>query len=344
MKILFLVVVFLISHPLIAEAKEISLTLAGDVMLGRLVNTTMHKQTTGSLWGNVSGILRHGDITLINQEFAITNSKKKNEPAKAFHFRASPKATSWLKAIGCDYVSLANNHILDYGQQGLKDTLKYLDKAGIHRAGAGKNLNEATQAALIKTNGITIGIISLTDNVGNWKATSNQGGVNYIPINATGLNQLKQQIEQTKNRGAQLIIVSAHWGGNWVHHPSASFQSFARGALQAGVHLFHGHSPHVFQGVEVFENKTILYGLGDLVDDYAIKPGFRNDLGLIAQVTLDTVSGKTTQLKLYPTKDHPLKVTQATGNDYNWAANNLIQRSQSLGTSLKNSGQFISYP
>src|SRR3990172_6489520 len=133
--------------------KSMTVTLAfiGDVMLGRLVSREIErKQPPESFWGDTLSVLKRADAVFANLECAVTPCKQKwNRTRKVFHFGAAPEAIEVLKAGNVRYVSLANNHILDFQEQGLFDTLKYLEQAGIHSAGAGRNLEEAMRPALI---------------------------------------------------------------------------------------------------------------------------------------------------------------------------------------------------
>jgi len=190
----------------------------GDVMLGRLVNSVLSNNNYTYVWGDTIDVIRNSDISLINLECAISSKGKKwDKTFKVFHFRSNPEAIDVLKIAKIDYVSLSNNHVLDYDVEALEETLELLDKNGILHSGAGRDLNEAMQPAIIrckvnsskkissikdntsnntqnivigngdiKKNGqgnyIRIGVVSLTDNQPEWEATKETPGINYIPI------------------------------------------------------------------------------------------------------------------------------------------------------------------
>ena len=187
---------------------------AGDVMLGRLVNKVLANAQFTYVWGNTIDIIKRADFSLINLECAVSsNGKEWNKTFKVFHFRANLDAIQVLNSASIDYVSLANNHILDYDVEALLDTLDILDKNNISHSGAGRNLKEAFKPGIIEKklkpntsnnhnyyynvdkkelnnndgddnlkNSIRIGLISLTDNEPGWEAKDDFAGINYIPI------------------------------------------------------------------------------------------------------------------------------------------------------------------
>jgi hypothetical protein len=191
------------------------IAFTGDVMLGRLVNKVLCKGKFTYVRGDTLDIIRTADLSLINLECVISSiGKQWNRTFKMFHFRAHPNAINVLKAADIDYVSLANNHVLDYETEALLDMLDLLDKNQIKHSGAGRNLKEAMKPAIItikesgsksdndesrsgnssRDNSIRIGIVSLTDNEPGWEATKSSAGINYIPIN------LKKRESQEKKK------------------------------------------------------------------------------------------------------------------------------------------------
>src|SRR3712207_5695464 len=129
----------------------ITLALTGDVMLGRGVNETLPDVRPVELWGDVLPLLSSADLRIINLECAITEHKRPwSRTPKVFHFRADPLAVEVLQAARVDACSLANNHTLDFEEQGLLDTLAHLKTAGIRYVGAGRNLEEAARPVLLE--------------------------------------------------------------------------------------------------------------------------------------------------------------------------------------------------
>ena len=169
------------------------IALTGDVMLGRLVDQYVIQNRSvrpEALWGDVLPIMLAADCRLINLECVISNQGEAWHPnSKAFHFRAHPRALEFLQAAKIDAVTLANNHVLDYGPDALLDCLKLLDQAGIKRTGAGMNLDEAFAPAQLALPQGSVAVVALTDNEPEWEATGSKPGVTYVAYHDRGLNE-----------------------------------------------------------------------------------------------------------------------------------------------------------
>ena len=269
------------------KSSEITLAFTGDVMLGRLMNDVMEQKGMRYVWGDLIDALKNSDLTLINLEFAITNSKDKWDAwPKTFHFKMLPKFKRILKSAGIDYASLANNHILDFKERGLLDTIKILNELKIKHTGAGKNLKHAKKPVILNIKKIKIGILSFQDNHEDWTATKNKPGTFYLEINEKGLEIMKREIKKLRSK-VDILIVSAHWGPNMLEYPLKEHINFARSLIDEGVDIFHGHSSHVFQGIEKYKNRLIMYDTGEFVDDYAVDPFLRNDLSFLYLIKLN---------------------------------------------------------
>lgn len=288
---------------------------AGDVMLGRLVNKVLANAQFTYVWGDTIDIIKRADFSLINLECPVSSKGKEwNKTFKVFHFRANLDAIQVLNSASIDYVSLANNHILDYDIEALLDTLDILDKNNISHSGAGRNLKEAMKPAIIEKklkpkpsnnhdfyynvdneevnnndskNTIRIGLISLTDNEPEWEAKYDLPGINYIPTTLdpdTYYYRLQNYIENAKKQ-SDLVIVSSHVGPHFRETPSTKYVNFAHKIIDFGADIYWGHSNHMPQGIELYKhndnNKIILYDCGDFIDDYAIDSNYRNDLSFI---------------------------------------------------------------
>ena len=167
------------------------IALTGDVMLGRLVDRDVVQNRSirpAALWGDVLPVMLNADCRLINLECVISSKGEKWHPAtKAFHFRAQPRAIEFLRAAGIDGVTLANNHVLDYGPEALEDCLNLLDRHGIKRTGAGPTMEEALAPAELSLPQGRVAVIALTDNEPDWEASPSQAGVNYVSYDDRGL-------------------------------------------------------------------------------------------------------------------------------------------------------------
>src|SRR2546426_985152 len=158
------------------------LALVGDVMLGRGVAVEIGHRRPDSFWGDTLPLLRSAALVVAGLECAITTHPVRwTRTPKVFHFRAPPEAVEVLRAAGIRLVTLANNHTLDFEEQGLLDTLRWLDAAGIAHAGAGRNSEEAALPALVEAGGLRVGLASVHDNqaggsAGPDRARSNNAG------------------------------------------------------------------------------------------------------------------------------------------------------------------------
>src|SRR3990172_16311 len=160
---------------------EVKLAFTGDVMLGRLTRSYLEHFGPTYVWGDLMPALREARLRLINLECAVTESDRRwSQWQKAFYFRTAQLGADALKLAGIDHASLANNHILDYREQGLLDTLRALDERGIKHAGAGPNLAGAREPAWLEAEGKRIAVFSATDNEPLWAAGSDRPGIYYL--------------------------------------------------------------------------------------------------------------------------------------------------------------------
>lgn len=275
--------------------------LVGDIMLGRLVNEVLKDNAPAYPWGDTLSIFKSADFRIGNLECCLTDATKPwLKTPKVFHFRSDSKNVNSLLSASIDIVSIANNHILDFNVRGLKDTLITLEQAGIKSAGAGLDIAEAKKPVLLKIDGLCIGFIAFTDNEPDWEASENKPGIFYVPIDLEDkrAKELLRVIEAAKRR-VNLLIVSAHWGGNWGYEPPSEHTIFAQAMIDAGADVIYGHSAHVLRGVKIYKNRPILYSTGDFVDDYAVDDVERNDESLIFLLEID--NGRLNKLSLYPT-------------------------------------------
>ncbi len=312
------------------------LALLGDVMLGRGVGDEIVRRPPQSFWGDTLPLLREADLVLANLECAVTTYPHPwSRSPKVFHFRAPPGAIEVLRAANIRLVSLANNHTLDFEEQGLLDTLAYLDSAGIAHAGAGRNREEARRPAIVEAGGLRIGLIACTDNEPGWEAGPDRPGINYLAIrrDPVTMRLLTETIAQARAQGAQFVILSLHWGPNMRLRPPVHFQEFAHDALDFGADLIYGHSAHIFQGVEIYAGKPILYDTGDFLDDYAVDPTLRNDQSLIFFAEVD--KGGVRALRMVPVRLRYAEVNRAAGPDLAEICDRMIALSAELGTRVQ---------
>jgi len=239
-----------------------------------------------------------------------------------------------LKAANVRCVSLANNHVLDYEAEGLLDTLRHLDAAGIAHTGAGRDPAEAMRPAVIDVAGLRVAIIAATDNEPAFAAAPGRPGTCYFDIgrDRDTLSRLREVAVHARQAGAGLVVLSLHWGPNMVSMPPAEFQGFAREAL-AFADVIHGHSAHVFQGVEQRGGKFILYDTGDFLDDYAVDKSLRNDWSLIFLCDV-APDGAIQRLRLVPVLLKYARVDLASGPEFREICTTMIKRTAIFGAPL----------
>ncbi len=265
------------------------LLFVGDVMLGRLVNETLKSMPPTYPWGNTLPVFKASDLRIGNLECVLSDRGVPwGRTPKTFHFRTDAKNGECLKAAGFNFLSLANNHALDYEYEALLDMLAHLDKAEVSYAGAGADAIQASRPALLSAGGTTIAFIAFTDNEPDWEATDQRPGIYFVPLDRTDERALHlfDMIRKTKST-ADLVIVSAHWGSNWGYQPEPGHVPFARRLIDSGADIVLGHSCHVFRGIEIYKERLILYSTGDFVDDYAVDEIERNDESFIFVVETD---------------------------------------------------------
>jgi poly-gamma-glutamate synthesis protein (capsule biosynthesis protein) len=230
-----------------------------------------------------------------------------------FNFKADSAMVACLQKAAIDVVNLANNHILDFGMQGLVDTLEALDHAHIAHVGAGLTIDDASQPVIVEKRGIRIGILGYTDNEPTWLAGVTTPGTNYVKIGdrsqLTYITQLKQHVD--------IVVVTIHWGPNMREYPTEEFRDFAHAMIDAGADIIHGHSAHIVQPIERYRGKLIMYDTGDFVDDYAVDPQLRNDLSFIFLVTIDK-NATIKNIDLVPIQINMMQVNQATESNLTW--------------------------
>ncbi len=318
------------------------LGFTGDVMLGRLVNDTQQTRSPPAVWGNTREALTSLDGLFINLECCLsTRGDKWTRTHRPFHFRANPAwAIPALKAASVDWACLANNHVLDFGDVALQDTIQELNRAGIDYAGAGMTASEAWDPSIVQLAELTIALVAFTDNTPEYAADTTSPGTARIDIDPDdpGFRKtVRQHLNTARQYQPDLLVMSGHWGPNMVTTPDRSFESFAHWLIDQGVDVIHGHSAHVFQGVEVHDEGLVLYDTGDFVDDYAVDDELRNDRSFLFELTV-TDSGSLESLRLKPIEIYDYAVHHASTRAAKWARSRMRERSERYGTTFNRDG------
>lgn len=342
-------------HPLYPQIFESYMKSAkGYVDLAENVNGPIpYPVDYDYIWGEALSFLEEKKpvARIINLETSITTSNAWEN--KGINYRMHPKNAPCLTAAKINCCSLANNHTLDWGEKGLVETLETLKKIGISAAGAGFTIDEATAPAIFnlkkgKEEGRILIFAFGTPTSGvppHWQAKTNRPGVNYIAsLNQGAIDDIRQRISQYK-KPKDIVIVSIHWGGNWGYEIPKEHRQFAHDLIDlAAVDIVHGHSSHHFKGIEVYQQKLILYGCGDFINDYEGISGyeeFRSDLALMYFPTVDMGNGKLLSLEIVPLQMKQFQLQELNDEDRSLCLEVLNREGANLYTKFKAEGKEI---
>ena len=249
------------------DAAAATLVFAGDFLLQ---DYTMAAYDQSGLDGLLSESLREAvqsaDLAMVNEEFPFGTGGEAAD--KTYTFQADPAYVRVLTDLGVDIVSLANNHILDFGQDVLSQTFATLDGAGIDYVGAGETIERAKAWISYDLNGISAAVLSASRVIPevSWDVRNSQPGVFSTYDSAL----LVEQIETAKQEN-DLVIVYVHWGIESSDTPEDYQRELAYEYIDAGADLVIGSHPHVLQGLEYYNGVPILYSLGNFIFNYTIE-------------------------------------------------------------------------
>jgi poly-gamma-glutamate synthesis protein (capsule biosynthesis protein) len=352
-------------------AREITLFLCGDVMIGRGIDQILphpgdpelHEPYVKSarhyvelaekrngpipkpampayVWGDALAELRRlrPDARIINLETSITEST--DWQPKGINYKMHPENVACLTTAGIDCCALANNHVLDWGDAGLSDTLDVLQRAGVRSCGAGRTAAEARRPAVIdvpskgrvlifafgaSTSGITL----------QCAASENGPGVNLLPdLTSRTAADIARGLNRQRRPG-DIVVASIHWGDNWGYEIPFEQRDFAHRLIDAGgADVIHGHSSHHPKSIEVYQGRPILYGCGDFLNDYEGIGGyeaFRGDLTLMYFVTVDPVAGTLCRLEMTPLRMRNFRLNRATKGETRWLCGAMDREARNFG-------------
>lgn len=277
-------------------------------------------------------------VRIINLETSVTTS---GAPwPKGINYRMHPANTPCLTAAGIDCCVLANNHVLDWGEAGLLETLETLHKAGIRTAGAGRNLEEAIAPARLQgADGVRVLVFAAgMENSGvppEWAAGPDKPGVALLAdLSQKQVDRIAAQVSAVKRPG-DIAVFSVHWGGNWGYSIPGEHRAFAHRLIdRAGIDVVHGHSSHHPKAIEVYKNRPVFYGCGDFLNDYEGIGGreeFRSHLVLMYFPSFDVPSGRLVAMDMKALEIRRFRLRRALPQDARWLADVLERESRPLG-------------
>lgn len=266
--------------PISTPSKRVTLMAVGDIMLGRTIGTLIEEEGPTVPFAFTYETLSTADITLGNLECPI--STRGSAVDKAYAFRAPILAGESLAFAGIDLVSLANNHILDYGTPALEDTLAVLADNHIQPVGAGMDNTGAYAPVVMEINGLKLAFLAFLDvpttdyDYRQWEAGPNKPGV------AWAYEQKVRQVVSTAKKDADVVIVLVHNGYEIIQTVSDAQQAFAHLAIDSGATLVIGSHPHVLQRIETYQNGLIVYSMGNFVfDNFLYPPNYSGILSVV---------------------------------------------------------------
>ncbi len=231
-----------------AETEPVSITIsaAGDCTLGTdeyfdpstSLNAYYDSNGPAYFFQNVKSIFEADDLTIVNMEGTLTEETTRQD--KTYAFKGPAEYTQILTDGDVEAANLANNHSHDYGDKSYTDTIAALDAAGITNFGYDRT-------AVMDVNGVKVGL------VGTYELAEGMGCEDEMISN----------IKAVEDQGAQIVIVSFHWGIERENYPTENQVNLAHSAIDNGADLVLGHHPHVLEGIEVYNGKNIVYSLGN---------------------------------------------------------------------------------
>ncbi len=317
----------------------------GYVTIAEQANGPITRPVDSSyIWGDALEELKRvaPDCRIINLETAVTSSGKWE--AKGINYRMHPDNIPCITAAQIDCCCLANNHVLDWGHEGLLETLDTLAAAGLKHAGAGRNREEAEAPAVLPAGQKgRVFVFSFGEESSgippHWAAAPDRPGVNLLPdlTEETAL-RIGEKVKATKQAG-DVAVASIHWGGNWGFEIPRAHREFAHALIDhAGIDIVHGHSSHHVKGIDVHDGKLVLYGCGDFLNDYEGIGGFghfRGDLGLMYFAWIDPETGRLEDLRMTPVQARRFRVNRAAKEDALWLLDTLNREGRRLGTAVE---------
>ncbi|MVO98484.1 CapA family protein [Paenibacillus lutrae] len=260
----------------IAPHEPIDLIFAGDALMDWSVKETIKKKGPDYPFQYVKQEVSKADYAFVNLETSVTNASEK-DTNQLYNFKSDPVSLRGLKNAGFDLVSIANNHVLDFGRQGFLDTLDNLKQAGLPYVGGGRNSEEAYKAKTVKINGATVKYLAFSRFIPtpDWFAGPDKPGIAQAYDKSAVLPVIKRE-----QKDCDYLFVYMHWGVEKNHKPEEWQRTFAKEMIDAGADGIIGSHVHVLQGFEYYKGKLIAYSIGNFLFPDYVKDA-KADTGLL---------------------------------------------------------------
>ncbi|MBS4190477.1 CapA family protein [Bacillus sp. FJAT-49705] len=249
--------------------QKLTMTMVGDVMLGRHVEEVIKQHGADYLFRYVKPYFDNSEYVSGNLATPILKDEVSNysEADKSIHLHTDSSAIQAVKNAGFTVMNLANNHVMDYKEKGLLDTLDTFESSNMDYVGAGKNRKDAKEQINYQdVNGVRVATLGFTDEfVSGDIATKEQGGV--LSANPDVFFEMIAKAKDPKQGNADLVVVNVHWGQEYDTDTSPRQKALAKAMVDAGADIIIGHHPHVLQSFDIYKQGVIFYSLGNFVFD-----------------------------------------------------------------------------
>lgn len=308
---------------------QVVISLVGDVLLASNVGNAIAAYGADYPWQDTARLLSHADVTIANLECTVSE-RGEPIPEKQYTFRASPDSIDGAANAGVDILTLANNHVMDYGAGAFLDTLGVIKEKNLRYAGAGVNEEEAFRPVLLEINGFKIAVLAFSKVVPrtDWIAGKSRPGI------ASGHNSklMLDSVRQAAGK-SDITVVSMHWGQETAEYPGLEERNLAHRLVDAGADVVVGHHPHVIQGLEFYRNKLIAYSLGNFIFTSSSQKARE---GSIMQIVFDSGGGYAA--RIIPTFINSGATTVLRGDDRKRVLSRVNGLSSGFGTTVQENG------
>ena len=285
------------SYESYLKNREIVVSAVGDIMLGRRVGRLLDENGGESAYQGFSFLFDRTDVLFGNLECSLSERGQKLL-GKGIWLRASPDKADILKEAGFSVLSLANNHILDYGNEALQDTVEFLDEKEIGHVGAGKDIEAARKPEIFTKGDVSIGFLAYNEfSYYFWSYEEKRQFAARENVPGTAPMDLGPILEDVKKLKSEVdfVAVSLHWGIEESNMETEAQREIAHALIDGGADIIIGHHPHVIQGLEIYRDRPIIYSLGNYIFDQNDE---NNKQGMAAEIEI--FEGEMKSIRLHP--------------------------------------------
>ena len=257
--------------PAPAPARRITIMAVGDVLFGRYADRKTYEPVVAARHGDpfveVAPILRRADLALANIESPVLHEPDEFGVNGRLTFRAEPADLAKIEAAGFDIVSFANNHALNFGEQGVRESLEHVGRTGLRTVGVGLDQAQADAPALVEVGGVRVAVLGRTIWLNGRRAPRKDAFISYVSDQEMQEPLVEAVRAVRASAVADVIIVFIHWGYEGKSRAANHQRWAAQAMIDAGAHLVIGHHPHVVHEIERYGDGLIAYSLGNFLFD-----------------------------------------------------------------------------